>query len=226
MKGTPQFVMCGNSDRALRALREAGAPVTAVDVLPDPAIRQELSRDLRLADDPAGLRERRADRRRRHRRGAGRRRRAGARSSRSARRRTTASRAAERAVSRSHAGVAKPDRPDRAGVDQRSLERLARGALEPAVEVRPPLEVRARRSARRARRAASRTDGGRHGAPAPVGQGRAGPSARGRPRRAAGAGPRTSRRSARPCGSTRTRRRRAAARGRPACRAPGRADRT
>ena len=43
MKGTPQFVMCGNSDRALRALREAGAPVTAVDVLPDPQIRQELS---------------------------------------------------------------------------------------------------------------------------------------------------------------------------------------
>lgn len=43
MKGTPQFVMCGNSDRALRALREAGAPVTAVDVLPDPSIRQELA---------------------------------------------------------------------------------------------------------------------------------------------------------------------------------------
>jgi monothiol glutaredoxin len=43
MKGTPQFVMCGNSDRALRALREAGAPVTAVDVLPDPQIRRELS---------------------------------------------------------------------------------------------------------------------------------------------------------------------------------------
>lgn len=43
MKGTPQFVMCGNSDRALRALREAGAPVTAVDVLPHPAIREELS---------------------------------------------------------------------------------------------------------------------------------------------------------------------------------------
>jgi monothiol glutaredoxin len=43
MKGTPQMIMCGNSDRALRALREAGAPVTAVDVLPDPAIRQELS---------------------------------------------------------------------------------------------------------------------------------------------------------------------------------------
>src|SRR3954467_630372 len=43
MKGTPQFIMCGNSDRALRALREAGAPVTAVDVLADPTIRQELS---------------------------------------------------------------------------------------------------------------------------------------------------------------------------------------
>ena len=42
MKGTPQMVMCGNSDRALRALREAGAPVTAVNILPDPAIRQEL----------------------------------------------------------------------------------------------------------------------------------------------------------------------------------------
>jgi monothiol glutaredoxin len=43
MKGTPQFIMCGNSDRALRALRESGAPVTAVDVLADPSIRQELS---------------------------------------------------------------------------------------------------------------------------------------------------------------------------------------
>ena len=43
MKGTPEFVMCGNSDRALTALRAAGAPVTAVDILPDPQIRQELS---------------------------------------------------------------------------------------------------------------------------------------------------------------------------------------
>jgi monothiol glutaredoxin len=43
MKGTPQMVMCGNSMRALEALRRAGAPITAVDVLPDPAIRQELS---------------------------------------------------------------------------------------------------------------------------------------------------------------------------------------
>jgi monothiol glutaredoxin len=43
MKGTPQFVMCGNSGRVLEALRAAGAPVTAVDILPDPTIRQELS---------------------------------------------------------------------------------------------------------------------------------------------------------------------------------------
>jgi len=43
MKGTPQFVMCGNSHRALEALRAVGAPVTAVDVLPHPEIRQELS---------------------------------------------------------------------------------------------------------------------------------------------------------------------------------------
>jgi monothiol glutaredoxin len=42
MKGTPDFVMCGNSQRALEALRRAGAPLAAVDILPDPAIRQEL----------------------------------------------------------------------------------------------------------------------------------------------------------------------------------------
>ena len=43
MKGTPSFVACGNSQRALSALRTAGAPVTAVDILPDPRFRQELS---------------------------------------------------------------------------------------------------------------------------------------------------------------------------------------
>jgi monothiol glutaredoxin len=43
MKGRPDFVMCGNSARALDALRAAGASFTAVDVLPDPRIRQELS---------------------------------------------------------------------------------------------------------------------------------------------------------------------------------------
>ena len=43
MKGTPQFAMCGNSMRALEALRRAGAPVAAVDILPDASFRQELS---------------------------------------------------------------------------------------------------------------------------------------------------------------------------------------
>jgi len=43
MKGTPEMIMCGNSYRALNALHSAGAPVTAVDILPDPRIRQELS---------------------------------------------------------------------------------------------------------------------------------------------------------------------------------------
>ncbi|HXG77545.1 MAG TPA: glutaredoxin family protein [Gaiellaceae bacterium] len=43
MKGTPSQVMCGNSLRALQALHAAGAPISAVDILPDPRIRQELS---------------------------------------------------------------------------------------------------------------------------------------------------------------------------------------
>lgn len=43
MKGTPDFIACGNSARALEALRAAGAPVTAIDILPDPQIRAELS---------------------------------------------------------------------------------------------------------------------------------------------------------------------------------------
>jgi monothiol glutaredoxin len=43
MKGTPSFAACGNSQRALAALRAAGAPVTAIDILPDPRFRQELS---------------------------------------------------------------------------------------------------------------------------------------------------------------------------------------
>jgi monothiol glutaredoxin len=43
MKGTPTFIMCGNSERALAALRNAGAPVTTIDILPDPEIRHELS---------------------------------------------------------------------------------------------------------------------------------------------------------------------------------------
>jgi monothiol glutaredoxin len=43
IKGTHEQVYCGNSHRALEALRSVGASFTAVDVLPDPQIRQELS---------------------------------------------------------------------------------------------------------------------------------------------------------------------------------------
>ena len=43
MKGTPQWVMCGNSMRALEALRAAEAPIATVDVLPNPEIRHELT---------------------------------------------------------------------------------------------------------------------------------------------------------------------------------------
>jgi monothiol glutaredoxin len=43
MKGTPQMVMCGNSARALEALRALGAPVTVVNILPAPEIRHELT---------------------------------------------------------------------------------------------------------------------------------------------------------------------------------------
>ena len=43
IKGTHEQCMCGNSERALQSLRSVGASFTAVDVLPDPAIRQELS---------------------------------------------------------------------------------------------------------------------------------------------------------------------------------------
>ncbi len=43
IKGTPQLAMCGNSARAMDALRAVGTGFTAVDVLPDPQIRQELT---------------------------------------------------------------------------------------------------------------------------------------------------------------------------------------
>ncbi len=43
MKGTPDAIMCGNSERALGALRRAGAPITAVDVLLDMQIRENLT---------------------------------------------------------------------------------------------------------------------------------------------------------------------------------------
>jgi len=43
VKGTHQQAFCGNSQRAMHALRSVGVSFTAVDVLPDPAIRRELS---------------------------------------------------------------------------------------------------------------------------------------------------------------------------------------
>ena len=43
MKGTPQQPMCGFSSRTVAALQAMETPFAAVDVLPDPRIRQELS---------------------------------------------------------------------------------------------------------------------------------------------------------------------------------------
>jgi monothiol glutaredoxin len=43
MKGTPEAPACGFSARTIAALQALGAPFAAVDVLPDPRIRQELS---------------------------------------------------------------------------------------------------------------------------------------------------------------------------------------
>jgi monothiol glutaredoxin len=43
MKGTPEQPACGFSARTVAALQALRAPFAAVDVLPDPRIRQELS---------------------------------------------------------------------------------------------------------------------------------------------------------------------------------------
>src|SRR3954452_21889068 len=43
MKGTPERPMCGVSARTVAALHALGREFAAVDVLPDPRIRQELS---------------------------------------------------------------------------------------------------------------------------------------------------------------------------------------
>ena len=43
MKGTPEQPRCGFSARTVMALDALGAPYAAVDILPDPRIRQELS---------------------------------------------------------------------------------------------------------------------------------------------------------------------------------------
>jgi monothiol glutaredoxin len=43
MKGTPEAPACGFSARTVAALQSLEVPFAAVDVLPDPRIRQELS---------------------------------------------------------------------------------------------------------------------------------------------------------------------------------------
>jgi monothiol glutaredoxin len=43
MKGTPDQPRCGFSARTAGALQALGAPFAAVDILPDPRIREELS---------------------------------------------------------------------------------------------------------------------------------------------------------------------------------------
>ena len=43
MKGTPEQPMCGFSARTSAALQDMNTPFAAVDILPDPRIRQELS---------------------------------------------------------------------------------------------------------------------------------------------------------------------------------------
>jgi monothiol glutaredoxin len=43
MKGNPDQPACGFSARTVAALQSLGAPFAAVDILPDPRIRQELS---------------------------------------------------------------------------------------------------------------------------------------------------------------------------------------
>ena len=43
MKGTPEAPRCGFSARTVMALEALGTPFAAVDILPDPRIRQELS---------------------------------------------------------------------------------------------------------------------------------------------------------------------------------------
>lgn len=43
MKGTPEMPRCGFSAQTVRCLQMAGAEFAAMDVLPDPRIRQQLS---------------------------------------------------------------------------------------------------------------------------------------------------------------------------------------
>ena len=67
MKGTPEAPACGFSARTVATLQALDAPFAAVDVLPDPRIRQELSAISNWPTIPQLFVERRAGRRLRHR---------------------------------------------------------------------------------------------------------------------------------------------------------------
>ena len=67
MKGTPEAPACGFSARTVAMLQALEVPFAAVDILPDPRIRQELSAISDWPTIPQLFARRRADRRLRHR---------------------------------------------------------------------------------------------------------------------------------------------------------------
>ena len=67
MKGTPEAPACGFSARTVAMLQSLEAPFAAVDILPDPRIRQELSAISDWPTIPQLFVGRRARRRLRHR---------------------------------------------------------------------------------------------------------------------------------------------------------------
>ena len=67
MKGTPERPGCGFSARTAAALQTLEAPFAAVDILPDPRIRQELSAISNWPTIPQLFVERQPHRRLRHR---------------------------------------------------------------------------------------------------------------------------------------------------------------
>ena len=184
MKGTPEQPMCGFSARTVAALQALDAPFAAVDILPDPRIRQELSALSQLADDPAAVRQRRARRRLRHRHRDVRERRAG----RGARRRAASGARARGAARRRRAahGHREPPvltvarRPARARVRWRHVRRDA-APPGPALGRPAPGHPRPDAPARRRGVAGARGRGG-HGAgdPAPGRARRAADRRRGR----------------------------------------------
>ena len=67
MKGTPEQPRCGFSMRTSGALNALGVQYAALDILPDPRIREELSGLSGLAHHPPAVHRRRARGRLRHR---------------------------------------------------------------------------------------------------------------------------------------------------------------